>query len=330
MQNEIQKPSSKLKSARRAFSYIGFALILWTALEGGLLYALGMWLRQTYPDGVSQNVWLLIGYGVLYCIVFPLVLLFLRRLPAAPPEKGRISAKHFFVFLLINVALGYIGAVAGNLSGTLLEDLFGFAMPNAVESMNAYNLLLVAPIAVLVGPLVEELLFRKAILDRTRAYGEKLALVFSALLFAFFHTNLYQFFYAFSCGLVFGYLYLRTGKITVSYLLHALYNLLFGVLPLALTKCEGYNAFFDAPTAEEQLAAIAANPSAFALVAAYSLFELALVIAGFVLLGFYRKKIFFRQSECQLPPDTEGAAGFVNVGVILYIIIATLLTFLVR
>lgn len=330
MQNEIQKPSSKLKSARRAFSYIGFALILWIALEYGLLLPLKLWLQQTYPDGVSQDLRFFLGYGVLYCIVFPLVLLFLRRLPAAPPEKGRISAKHFFVFLLIGAALGYIGAVAGNLSGALLEDLFGFAMQNTVESMNGYNLLLAAPIVVLVGPLVEELLFRKAILDRTRVYGEKLALVFSALLFAFFHTNLYQFFYAFLCGLVFGYLYLRTGKISVSYLMHALHNLLFCILPLALMRTEGYQAILDAPTAEEQIAAVAANPSAFALVAAYSLFEIAMMIAGLVLLGFYRKKIFFRQSECELPPDTEGAAGFVNVGVILYILLATLLTFLVR
>ena len=330
MQNQIQKPSSKLKSARRAFSYIGFALILWIALEYALLFPLKLWLQQVYPDGVSQNLWLLLGYGVLYCIVFPLVLLFLRRLPAAPPEKGRISAKHFFVFLLINAALSYIGAVIGNLSGALLEDLFGFAMPNAVESMRAYNLLFATPIVVLIGPLVEELLFRKAILDRTRIYGEKLALVFSALLFAFFHANLYQFFYAFLGGLVFGYLYLRTGKVTVSYLMHALFNLLFCILPIALMQNESYQAILNAQSAEEQLAAVAANPAAFALGAAYSLFELALAIAGLVLLGFYRKKIFFKRSECQLPPDTEGSAGFVNVGVILYIILATLLAFLVR
>lgn len=333
MQNEIKRPSSRLKNARRVFSYIGFALALWIVLEIVLLNILYSILSSAFPSEVSPDVKMLLSYGVLYCIVSPIVLLFLRRLPAAPPEKGRITAKHFFVFFMIDAALSYVGLLLGNLAGATLESLFEISTQNALESLRDTNLPIAALIVVIVGPLVEELLFRKAILDRTRAYGEKFALLFSSLLFAFFHMNLYQFFYAFLGGLVFGYLYLRTGKITVSYALHALYNLLFCIMPLALTQNEGYTAIQDAvlnAAPEDLIAVAAANPTALVAAALYSLFEFALIIGGFFLLGTYSKKILFKTSECQLPPDTEGSAGFINVGVAVFVVLSTLLTFLLR
>ena len=55
-----------------------------------------------------------------------------------------------------------------------------------------------------------------------RRYGEKTAIVFSALAFALFHMNLFQFFYAFGLGLIFGYVYTRTSRLRYSVLMHML------------------------------------------------------------------------------------------------------------
>ena len=47
-----------------------------------------------------------------------------------------------------------------------------------------------------------------------------------------------------------------------------------------------------------------------------------------MLLVKYRKKIFFKPAAEQLPPDTEGAAAFVNVGMLIYIIVSAAATFI--
>ena len=77
----------------------------------------------------------------------------------------------------------------------------------------------------LVIPALEEAAFRGLLLRRLRPYGERFALVASALCFGLFHGNLNQFFYAFLLGLVLAELALSTGCLWQAVLLHALVNL---------------------------------------------------------------------------------------------------------
>ena len=69
--------------------------------------------------------------------------------------------------------------------------------------------------------ILEEFIFRKMVIDRIWQYGEKIAVVTSALIFALFHINLFQFFYALGIGLIFAYVYLRTGKLRYTIIMHA-------------------------------------------------------------------------------------------------------------
>ena len=50
--------------------------------------------------------------------------------------------------------------------------------------------------SVVLAPVMEELIFRKVLIDRTIVYGDKAAVVLSGLLFGVFHGNFHQFFYA--------------------------------------------------------------------------------------------------------------------------------------
>lgn len=77
----------------------------------------------------------------------------------------------------------------------------------------------------LLAPVCEEWIFRKEIISRLRRYGEKTAIMFSALAFALFHMNVFQFFYAFGLGLMFGYVYTRTSRLRYSVAMHMLINL---------------------------------------------------------------------------------------------------------
>ena len=327
MQRDTQRPSDKLKTARHCFSVLGCAVLLLLAGQLAVSRLVDRCMPLFFPAG-GYPTWLplLIAYLVFFGIVFPLAALLLRRLPVAAPEKGKISARHFFAFLPILYLCSYVGSQLSQWLIALLADAFGLQMGSALGTLLLTHPLVMVFILLLAAPLCEEWFFRKLLLDRACIYGEKLAIFVSALLFACYHTSVYQFFYAFFVGLILGYLYLRTGKLWVTVLMHAVFNLLCSILPYVMLRFGIFAAFMEAETMDEQIAVIAENPVGVAVACVYGFVCLGLLIGGCLLLGKYRKKVFFKPAACPLPPDTEGAAAFVNVGMLLCIIASVLIT----
>lgn len=327
MQRDTQRPSDKLKTARHCFSVLGCAVLLLLAGQLAVSRLVDRCMPLFFPAG-GYPTWLplLIAYLVFFGIVFPLAALLLRRLPVAAPEKGKISARHFFAFLPILYLCSYVGSQLSQWLIALLADAFGLQMGSALGTLLLTHPLVMVFILLLAAPLCEEWFFRKLLLDRACIYGEKLAIFVSALLFACYHTSVYQFFYAFFVGLILGYLYLRTGKLWVTVLMHAVFNLLCSILPYVMLRFGIFAAFMEAETMDEQIAVITANPVGVAVACVYGFVCLGLLIGGCLLLGKYRKKVFFKPAACPLPPDTEGAAAFVNVGMLLCIIASVLIT----
>lgn len=327
MQRDTQRPSDKLKTARHCFSVLGCAVLLLLAGQLAVSRLVDRCMPLFFPAG-GYPTWLplLIAYLVFFGIVFPLAALLLRRLPAAAPEKGSIRARHFFAFLPILYLCSYVGSQLSQWFIALLADAFGLQMGSALGTLLLTHPLVMVFILLLAAPLCEEWFFRKLLLDRACIYGEKLAIFVSALLFACYHTSVYQFFYAFLVGLILGYLYLRTGKLWVTVLMHAVFNLLCSILPYVMLRFGIFAAFMEAETMDEQIAVITENPVGVAVACVYGFICLGLLIGGCLLLGKYRKKVFFKPAACPLPPDTEGAAAFVNVGMLLCIIASVLIT----
>ena len=81
-------------------------------------------------------------------------------------------------------------------------------------------------IAVIFGPVFEELLFRGFLLGSLRSkWGDGKALLLSSLIFAAVHGNFWGFPVPFVFGLITGKLALRTGSLTTGIALHCLWNL---------------------------------------------------------------------------------------------------------
>ena len=166
---------------------------------------------------------------------------------------------------------------------------------------------------VILAPVIEEYIFRKQLIDRMHIYGEKLAVITSALMFGLFHGNLSQLFYAFALGLVFGYVYLKTGKLRYSIGLHMLINLIGSVIgPLFLEKI----AVLDTM---ETLDLAALEPIMPWLIGfgAYVVVLIGLAIAGLVLLCINKRRVSFAPSEMELPKGSRFKTAYVNVGMIL-------------
>jgi len=78
---------------------------------------------------------------------------------------------------------------------------------------------------VIIAPIVEELIFRGVIMAGfSRIYHPVFAIFFSALLFALFHLNPWQFPATFALGLILGWIRIRTGSVLACIAGHAIHN----------------------------------------------------------------------------------------------------------
>ncbi|MBQ7521270.1 MAG: CPBP family intramembrane metalloprotease [Clostridia bacterium] len=106
-------------------------------------------------------------------------------------------------------------------------SLFGFEnnMPDYGEVKGLTGGLLYFVAVAVVPPIIEEFVFRGAILGTVRKfYGDTLAITVSAVLFGFAHANFIQTPVTFLTGLVLGWITIKTGSIVPAMLLHFLNN----------------------------------------------------------------------------------------------------------
>lgn len=87
---------------------------------------------------------------------------------------------------------------------------------------------------VVLGPIIEEIVFRGAVMRKLEKYGANFALVVSSLIFALYHIILFQAVFAFFVGLILGYV---AGRFSIkwSMLLHMLNNSL-AVISVAIAS----------------------------------------------------------------------------------------------
>lgn len=101
---------------------------------------------------------------------------------------------------------------------------------------------------VMVAPLTEEPLFRGLILGGfAQRYSVRAAVLWSALLFAMVHLNPYQLAGAFVLGLLFGWLFLKTGSLWPCIFAHALNNAAGWIASILGVDVVGYTSELDAP-----------------------------------------------------------------------------------
>ncbi len=88
----------------------------------------------------------------------------------------------------------------------------------------------------LLGPVLEELLFRGIVLESMRRYNERFAIVFSAMMFGLMHGNLGQAVNGFICGLVLGTIYVRSRSLIPSSIVHIFMNTVTSVSAVMLAS----------------------------------------------------------------------------------------------
>jgi len=312
----------ELRQAKRDFSRVGLSLFAMLALSTGLTAGLTYALSDSALLESPYAKWAL-TFAPLYLIAIPLGLLLLRRLPARRPQDRAPGAKKLVTAAVVGVFLMYAGNLVSVLIVSLLEPLLGSPAVNPLESfVTGESLLPRILIAVILAPLIEEYVFRRQLIDRLGVYGGKLAVVISALTFALFHGNLFQFFYAFTLGLLFGYLYLRTGRLRYSAALHMLINFFGTVVAPGLLERAGLDEL-DPQALVDGSASITSGQLGFVL---YVVFILALAVAGLVLLCANARRLSFPPAEREVPRGRRFKTSCFNVGMLLLTLASLTLT----
>ena len=320
-----------LKQTRRDFSRIGASLclmvIIWyalaTVLEGALYAAVG-------GKGDAPNWVTYVGSGVpLYLIAMPIAVMLMGKSTVIETRKFDMKPGLFFKLLLMCLPMMWAGSVFGSMLSMVLSN--GEATDRVADlamQTNIWNVVFL----VIVGPIFEEWLFRKQLIDHTRKYGEKTAILLSGLAFGLFHMNLFQFFYAFLLGLMFGYVYTRTSKLRYSTAMHMIINFNGGVLaPWVLTRVDLDQLEKVSEAAENGNAAAmeqwaSQNVEGLAIMLVYFVLYGAVILAGFVLLIRNFKKFEFYTAPEELPRGTRAKTVCGNVGMIMFIMVTCMLT----
>ena len=312
-------------NAKSKFTKIGFLLLMATVLLNGSNILFSALLDGHDSILANPTLTFLLGMLPIYLVVYPVTFIAFRKVPADSfEEKKRLT----FPEGLKLFCIGYLFIYGGNLVASVLVGIISAVKQTPVQNgilniVTNVNPVLNFVIICICAPIAEEFLFRKLLMDRTLRYGERLSILFSAVMFGLFHGNLQQIVYAIPLGLVLAYVYAKTKNVFYTMLLHFCINLPGSVIaPLVMDK-SGYLEWMEGlgaqPSQEEMMRTMLAHMDGILLFFGYSLLLFGVAIAGFVLLIVNCRKITFVQAE--EPVEKGLKTAFLNPGVLLFVLL---------
>lgn len=312
------------KEYRKHFSKIGLVLLI-----GAIAYYfspyLGLSIIEKIPS-VMENISLyfatlmLFSYAVTYTIIF----LLFKLIPKEKKlEKKNMKISHVFIGFFICYAAAFVCNMVTNRFTALLSELTKKEIDSGItDLMNNLNPAVTFLIIVVIGPILEELLFRKCLIDRTIQYGEGISIVFSGVAFGLFHGNISQVFYTCFMGMCLAFIYCKTGNIKYSILIHIINNG-FSWISTLVFKLSGFFELADkldtATTDSEVMNIFWDNIGGLLIILIYYVVVLAIVAAGVIFFFTRKDKIIVLQGEKSIPRYHRFTTIIGNVGMILYV-----------
>lgn len=314
-------------NTRRHFSKLGGTYFIFAIAAYVVQIVVYELVKKLAPALLSNSaVSLLVSMAPLYLIATPICVILLKNIPAASLTKKRLKPSHFLAALVMTFAGMYIGNIIGLIITAIIGVFKGSAVDNGIVNVvmqtDMWGTVLVV---VLIAPVIEEFLFRKLLIDRVVKYGEGLAVLLSGLMFGLFHGNLNQFFYAFFIGMMLAFIYVKTGNIWYTVVMHMIINF-FGsvvsVLILRMVDLEGIEALqnMDPSNADAMMEKLMQILPSLAVYLLYVVFLLGVVLAGVILLALNRRKFTCQPGEVPLAKRERRLLVFGSTGMVLYII----------
>ena len=329
-----------INEGKRVFSRVGIAIATFVCVYYALQIFLMFALVSIYPP--SRNAWWfnwVLSLVPLYLFALPAMYLVLKGIEKAPHndtyeknptaiceppsvlQKPRLTVKMWLVMLVVSFGFTYIGSFISNFIMAIMTLVTGHDYQNALVGLTENTPAIVTFIfACVLAPIGEEFIFRKLLIDRTRRYGDTVAILVSAISFALFHGNLFQLFYAFFLGMAFAYMYTLSGKLYWSILAHISVNTIGGLLVPMLADYINLDALTTGDI-NALVESIIASPIPYILYVLFSVAVYVLMPAAIVILVLFRKKLAFSKGEIRIPPSQMAETVLLNGGMFLSFIL---------
>lgn len=227
-----------MNANKKFFSKIGFNYLAYSIASILFLIILSNIIAVIRPEILNNiNIATIITAICNYVLPLPILLFLMRKLDSTEIKKNNLGFKTFLKYLCITFTLMWIG----NITGTIITNLLSFTIQNDIANpiqnlINSTDLWLNLILISLIGPIFEEIIFRKILIDRTIKYGPLASILVSAIIFGLIHGNLNQFCYTVLVGGFFAYVYIKTGQIKYSIGLHIILNMLGSVLSMIVNN----------------------------------------------------------------------------------------------
>lgn len=295
METELKKNTKKL------FSKIGFLYLAGTIIMIASQLIFYNVIALIAPKLVTNYDGSLLAYMLpMYLVGVPITIFLICRIPSDPvPEKKKMSVGKWIMTFVMCYACMYVCNVIGLIITNIIGILKNGSVQNAMADIaTTANPLTTFFIAVICAPVIEEIIFRKLLVDRVSKYGEKVAILLSGFMFGLFHANLNQFVYAFALGCFFAFIYTRTRNLLYVVTLHMGINFIGSVLGSIMLEQTGTIIF-----------------------TIYTLLMLAMIVTGIVLLIVNRKKFVCNVSETVIPKGQCFQVVMLNAGMIAFSVV---------
>lgn len=326
---ESMEPETDWKKERKFCSSIGMNFFLFFVVVSVIQIVISKLVAYLAPELVVSHYWVVmfLTMSPIYLIGYPFLRWISKKQQTVELEQHSMSGGDFMILLMMCFGVMIVGNIIGLLVNGAIGAIKGSPVMDSLENLLgnsslAMNIL----IAGIAGPIFEELMFRKILVDRLARYGEAVAIVVSGLMFGLFHGNFGQFFYATFLGFLFAFVYLKTGKIKYSIFLHIIINMTSTLMlpvfqALDTSKLEelerlAMSGALMQNTDMLQYVGEMILPLLILIVYTFAMYGMA--IAGIVLLFVNRKKFACRKGEITLPKGKKASILWGNVGMICY------------
>lgn len=174
-----------------------------------------------------------------YVFAFPAYVFFMSTIKSEiKGEKKKLSAGKFLALFFICFAAMNLSNYITVAFNAIVKATTGIELGSSLDGvLDQVNPLMVVT-TVILAPIIEEFTFRYFALNKLRRFGDKTAIIVTAVAFGLFHLNFEQAIYATTIGLILGYVACKTGRIRYTIILHAMINFFGGVLPIAIDELD--------------------------------------------------------------------------------------------
>lgn len=234
---------------------------------------------------------IIIGLVTLYVIGLLLFINITKKIPNTIIKKSKVNRKSIILCFLLQFTALMIMSILVN----ILANISGQELSADLNTLTPYMMFLL----IVFNPIVEEFVFRKLFADKLLKYGELFYMLVSSFCFAIVHgvsLGMPQIIYTFILGMIWSYLFVKTGDIKLPIILHSLSNIFGSVI---IQTLQGISM---------------------EITGAYSMFMMLLAIIGLIFF-IKNKKMVELDNKNKLLDKKIIKEMFMNKGIIFYILL---------